>query len=100
MAEQLRVDELGRDRAAIDAAERTGTELGMLMDRARDDFFSRPGFAEQKDGRAAPGNHHCARHDGGKACIGANQPLLVRLGAAVDQVLGQGRGPVGTSLFL
>ena len=72
----------------------------MLVDGARDDLFSRPGLAEQQDGRAAPGNHHCARHDRGKARIGTNQPLFVRLGAAVDQMLGQGREPVAASLFL
>ena len=56
MAEQLGVDQLGRDRAAVDADDRTVRAPALGVDRTRDHLLARAGLAEDE--------HRCvgARH--------------------------------------
>jgi hypothetical protein len=48
VAEQLRVDELGGDRPAVDADERLGRSLRPGVERPRDDLLARARLAEQQ----------------------------------------------------
>ena len=78
VAEQLRVDQLGGDRAAVDAAERPTAEGRMLVDGAGDDLLAGAGFPEQQHRRAASRHDACARHHRGEPGVAANQPLFAR----------------------
>ena len=89
VAEQLRVDQLRRDRAAVDAAERAAAEGRVLVDGAGDDLLAGAGFAEQEHRRGAARHHVRARHDRGQPGVAADQPLLAGRLIAGDQVLGQ-----------
>ena len=91
MTEQLGVDELGRDGAAVDAAERAAPERRVLVDDARDDLLARAGFAKEQDGRAAAGDHARAGHDRGEPRLPTDQALLVDGRIARDELLGPGR---------
>ena len=51
--EELRVDQLGSNRAAVHAAERPGPKRRVLVDGARDDLLAGAGFAKEQDWRAA-----------------------------------------------
>ena len=82
VTEQLGVDQLGRDGAAVDPAERAAAEGRVFVDGAGDDFLAGAGFAEQEHGRGAARDHLRPRHDRGEAGIAADQPLVaVRLAA-------------------
>ena len=100
VAEQLRVDQLGRDRAAVDAAERAGAKRRMLVDGAGDDLLAGAGLAEQEHGCRAPGHHLRPRHDRGQAGVAADQALVAGRSLAGDQVLWQRPGWRGDAGFL
>ena len=89
VAEQLRVDQLRRDGAAIHPAERTAAEGRVLVDRAGDDLLAGAGFAEQQHRRGAARHHVRPRHDRGQPGIAADQPFVAVGAIAGDQVLGQ-----------
>ena len=48
VAEQLGVDQLGRDGAAIHPPKRSAAEGGVFVNRPRDDLLARAGFAEER----------------------------------------------------
>ena len=97
VAEQLRVDQLGGNRAAVDAAERAAAKRRVLVDRAGDDLLAGAGFAEQQHRRAAPRHHPRPRHHRRQSGVAANQPLLAGPRVAVDQV--RGGGPRAAALL-
>ena len=78
VAEELRVDQLGGNRAAVHAAERPGPERRVLVDGAGDDLLARARFAEQQHRRAAPRHQPRARHHRGEPGVAADQPLVPR----------------------
>ena len=67
VAEELGVDQLGRNRAAVDAMEGTAGAPRRGVNGARDHFLARSGLAEQQDGRIRLGNLLDALHDGVRA---------------------------------
>ena len=93
VAEQLRVDQLGGDGAAVHAAERAAPERRMLMDRPGNDFLTRSCFSEQQHRRTAPSHHLRAANYGGQASLATDQPFLTAGWTATDQVLGQRSWP-------
>ena len=48
VTEQLRVDQFGRNRAAVDANERPGRTRRTVVDRPRHHFLARPGLAQNQ----------------------------------------------------
>src|SRR6185503_20634226 len=75
VAEQLGVDELGRDRAAVDAHDRTAVARRARVDGARDDFLARTRLAEDEDRSVGRGDLLHALHDAAQAMIGADDRL-------------------------
>ncbi len=55
MAEEFAFHQLGRDRAAVDRHERTGSAGAALMDEAGDDFLAGAGFAKDEHRRLGAG---------------------------------------------
>ncbi len=101
VAEELRVDQLRGNRAAVDAAERPAAERRVFVDGAGDDLLARAGFAEEQDRRAAAGHDARAGHHGGEPGVAANQPFFARARVAVDQVIRREAGPEARgSMFL
>ena len=62
MAEQFGFDQLGRNRGAIQSDEGSARARTALMQRARHQFFSRAGLAENADARFAGGHAVDLRH--------------------------------------
>ncbi len=60
VTEKLGFDELARDRGHVDGDERPLPPLAVVMKRARDEFFSRPGFTGDEDRQV--GVHQPRRH--------------------------------------
>ncbi len=54
VAEQLGVDQVGRDGAAVDPQERAGGPPRPLVDRPRHDLLARTGLAQDQDRRVRP----------------------------------------------
>src|SRR5205085_1895489 len=75
MTEQLGIDELGRDGSAVHADERTAAARRRFVDRARDDFLSGSGLAEQKDRNVEPRNEVYAVHHLAKSGLGADDRI-------------------------
>jgi len=98
VSEELRVDELAGDRAAVDAAERAVPERRVLVYCAGDDLFARSCFPEDQDRRAAPRHDAGAGHDRSQSRIPADQPFFGFARVAVDEDVcgnsyrGQGAG--------
>jgi hypothetical protein len=87
VAEQLGVDQLGSDRAAIHASERSFAKRRVVVDGAGDDLLPGSCFSEQQHRRVAPGDELGARDHRRQPCIAANQTLVARRLAAGDQML-------------
>ena len=85
VAEELGIDQLRGDRAAVHAPERTAAEGRVLVDGAGDDLLARAGLAEEEHRRAAARDHAGAGHHRGEAGIAADQPFLALAGVAIDQ---------------
>ena len=85
VAEQFRIDEFGRNRATVDAAERAVPERRVLVDRASDDLLAGSGLTEQQDRRGTAGHDAGPRHHRGQSGVAADQPLLARARVAGDE---------------
>ena len=85
VSEELRVDELGGDRAAVHAAERAVPERRVLVYRAGDDLLARSCFPEEQDRRAAPRHDARAGHDRSQPRVPADQPFFACARVAVDE---------------
>jgi hypothetical protein len=92
VAEQLRVDQFGSDRAAVDAPEGPGAKRRVLMNGARDDFLAGAGLAEQQHRRAASRHQLGPRHHRGEAGVAADQPFIAGSPIAGNQVFGKRPG--------
>ena len=91
VAEQLGVDQLGGDGAAIHPPKAPAAECGVLMNRSRDDFLAGAGLPKKEHRRAAPGDDAGACHHRGQAGIGADQTLFADARARFEEVFRQGR---------
>jgi hypothetical protein len=76
VAEELRVDQLRGDRAAVHAAERAVLERRRFVDGTRDDLLAGAGLSEQEDRDVAARDEAGAGHDGRKPGVAADQPLI------------------------
>ena len=63
MAEQLRVDQLRRDRSTVHAQERAVGPRRLGVEHARDDFLARSRLAENENGGIVAGNQGHTLHD-------------------------------------
>ena len=88
VAEELRVDQLGGDRAAVHAAERPAAKRRVLVDGARDDLLAGARFAEEQHRRVAARHEPRARHHRGQSGVAANQTFFAGARVAVNQALG------------
>src|SRR5690606_14138199 len=91
VSEELRVDEVRRDGAAVHADERPAGALGTLVDGAGDDLLAGAGLAEDEHRHAGPGDEVHARKDRRKAPVGADDAVLEALAAEALQ----GAEPLG-----
>ena len=56
VAEELRLDDLARDRAAVQRHERPRAPRRVVVERVRDELLARPGLADEEDGRLRRGD--------------------------------------------
>ena len=91
VSEELRVDELRGDGAAVDAAERPAAERRVLVDGAGNDLLAGARFAEEQDRSAAPRYDARAGHHRGESGVAANQPIFSCPQVSIDQMRGQVR---------
>ena len=57
MAEKFALEQLARDRRAVDLDQRAVVARAALMDRARDQFLADPGLAEDQHGGIGRRDH-------------------------------------------
>ena len=88
--EQLRVDQLRRDRPAVDPAERPAAKRRVLVDRARDDLLAGAGLAEEQHRCGAPRHQLRPGHDRRQPGVAANQTLVADGPIAGDQMFRYG----------
>ncbi|AUX48415.1 uncharacterized protein SOCE26_099490 [Sorangium cellulosum] len=81
VAEQLALQELGRQGAAVDGDEGPAAPLGEVVERARRQLLAGAGLAEQEDGGVGGRDAGDDLADGGDAVARAEQAQLVALGA-------------------
>jgi hypothetical protein len=90
MAKELGVDEVGGNRAAVDAAERTVAKCRALVNRPGDDLLAGAGLAEKKHRGRTPRHHVRPRHHRRQPGVRANQPFAILRPDAGDQVFRNG----------
>ncbi len=99
VAEQLGVDQFGRDRAAVHARERTLRAARAHVHGAGDHLLARAGLPQQQHGEVGAGHHLHALHHAAQSRLGADdgleqlvatephqQRLAVRLGGSLQGV--------------
>jgi hypothetical protein len=86
VAEQLALQELARNRGAIDGHERFAPAMAVLMNGAGDELLPRAGLARDQHGRVAVGEHADRLLHGAHGLARPDQPVLVRLGARLARL--------------
>ena len=76
VAEQLGVDQLGRDRAAVDPHEGAGRRVGPGVDGPGDDLLARAGLAQDEDRRGRAGDLGHSLHDGPESALGPDDAVV------------------------
>ena len=75
VAEELRVDQVRGDRAAVDPDERSGGSNRPRVDRARDHFLAGAGLSEDQDRKIRPRDQLDALEHGAQPSVGAHDRL-------------------------
>jgi hypothetical protein len=95
VSEQLRIDEIARDGAAIDPHEGPGRAIGSAMNLACHDLLAAARLAEQQHRSIRPGDLRHALHHVAQSGVGAHN----HVGDLASSELAQERSTVGLRRF-